>query len=85
MATGAGKTVVMTMLIAWAFCNRGVNRATQEYPSAVLVCCPNLTVKERLQVLRPDNPNNYFAAFDLVEAHAAVDHVLLDPMRTQGP
>jgi hypothetical protein len=30
------------------------------------VCCPNLTVKERLQVLRPDNPENYYAAFDLV-------------------
>ena len=25
MATGAGKTVVMAMLIAWAFCNRGRN------------------------------------------------------------
>ena len=25
MATGSGKTVVMAMLIAWAFCNRGVN------------------------------------------------------------
>ena len=66
MATGSGKTVVMAMLIAWAFCNRGVNRATEEFLSAVLVCCPNLTVKERLQVLRPENPGNYYAAFDLV-------------------
>lgn len=66
MATGSGKTVVMAMLIAWAFCNRGVNPSSSEFPSAVLVCCPNLTVKERLQVLRPDHPNNYYAAFDLV-------------------
>ena len=66
MATGSGKTVVMAMLISWAFCNRGVNRASTEFPNAVLVCCPNLTVKERLQVLRPDNPNNYYAEFDLV-------------------
>jgi type III restriction enzyme len=66
MATGSGKTVVMAMLIAWAFCNRGVNRESKEFPNAVLVCCPNLTVKERLQVLRPDNPGNYYAAFDLV-------------------
>lgn len=66
MATGSGKTVVMALLIAWAFCNRGVNPASTEFPNAVLVCCPNLTVKERLQVLRPDNPQNYFAAFDLV-------------------
>ena len=66
MATGSGKTVVMAMLISWAFCNRGVNKASREYPSAVLVCCPNLTVKERLQVLRPDDPGNYYALFDLV-------------------
>jgi type III restriction enzyme len=66
MATGSGKTVVMAMLIAWAFCNRGRNPASKEYPNAVLVCCPNLTVKERLQVLRPDNPQNYYAVFDLV-------------------
>jgi type III restriction enzyme len=66
MATGAGKTVVMAMLIAWAFCNRGVNPQSQEFPHAVLVCCPNLTVKERLQVLRPDRLDNYYTAFDLV-------------------
>jgi type III restriction enzyme len=30
MATGAGKTVVMSMLIAWAFCNRGRNPASRE-------------------------------------------------------
>ena len=66
MATGSGKTVVMAMLISWAFCNRAVNPNSTEFPNAVLVCCPNLTVKERLQVLRPDNPDNYYAAFDLV-------------------
>ena len=69
MATGSGKTVVMSLLISWAFCNRGVNPDSSEFPSAVLVCCPNLTVKERLQVLRPDNPENYYAAFDLVPVH----------------
>lgn len=66
MATGAGKTVVMAMLITWAFCNRGINPQSREFPHAVLICCPNLTVKERLQVLRPDRQDNYYAAFDLV-------------------
>lgn len=66
MATGSGKTVVMAMLISWAFCNRAVNPLSAEFPNAALVCCPNLTVKERLQVLRPDNPGNYYQAFDLV-------------------
>ena len=66
MATGSGKTVVMSMLIAWAFCNRGRNPGDERFPNAVLVCCPNLTVKERLAVLRPEREDNYYAAFDIV-------------------
>lgn len=66
MATGSGKTVVMAMLIAWAFCNRAQNPQTKEFPNAVFVCCPNLTVKERLQVLRPENPKSYYLEFDIV-------------------
>src|SRR5207249_265087 len=34
MATGSGKTVVMGMLIAWAFCNRACNSSSALYPSA---------------------------------------------------
>lgn len=66
MATGSGKTVVMSMLIAWAFCNRGMNPESTEFPNAALVVCPNLTVKERLQVLRPDHPASYYTEFDIV-------------------
>lgn len=66
MATGSGKTVVMAMTIAWAFCNRGRNPMSSDYPNAVLVCAPNLTVKNRLAVLRPEDPANYYAAFDIV-------------------
>lgn len=66
MATGSGKTVVMAMLVAWAFCNRGRNPGDERFPNAVLICCPNLTVKERLAVLRPERPDNYYAAFDIV-------------------
>lgn len=67
MATGSGKTVVMSMLIAWAFCNRGRNPADERFPNAVLVCCPNLTVKERLSVLRPGK-GSYYEQFDIVPA-----------------
>ncbi len=66
MATGSGKTVVMAMLISWAFCNRGVNPQSREYPHAALICCPNLTIKERLQVLRPENPGSYYQEFNIV-------------------
>ena len=66
MATGSGKTVVMAMLIAWAFCNRGKNPASKHYPHAVLICAPNLTVRNRLQVLKPEDVDNYYDEFDIV-------------------
>lgn len=66
MATGSGKTVVMSMLIAWAFCNRGTKPGDPRYPRRALVLCPNLTIKERLNVLRPGDPNNYYEMFDIV-------------------
>ena len=66
MATGSGKTVVMTMLIAWAFCNRGTKPGDPRFPRRALVVCPNLTIKERLQVLRPGDPDNYYDRFDIV-------------------
>jgi len=68
MATGSGKTIVMGMLIAWAFCNRGKVTSDERFPSAVLAVCPNLTIRERLQVLRPEISGNYFDEFDLVPA-----------------
>ncbi len=35
-------------------------------PVAAPVVCPNLTVKERLQVLRPEHEGNYYQAFEIV-------------------
>jgi type III restriction enzyme len=66
MATGSGKTVVMAMLISWAFCNRGTKPGDPRFSRRALVLCPNLTIKERLNVLRLGDPNNYFDMFDIV-------------------
>lgn len=66
MATGSGKTVVMAMLIAWSFCNRGTKPGDPRYSRRVLVVCPNLTIRERLAVLRPGDPDNYYERFDIV-------------------
>ncbi len=66
MATGSGKTVVMAMLIAWAFCNRGKVPSDERFPAAALIVCPNLTIKQRLQVLRPEEANNYYDEFELI-------------------
>ena len=48
MATGSGKTVVMAMLISWAFCNSGTKPGDPRFSRRALVVCPNLTIKERL-------------------------------------
>jgi type III restriction enzyme len=67
VCTGAGKTTVMAMLIAWSFCNRARVPSDERFPNAALVCCPNLTIKERLQVLRPDSSGeDIYAQFELL-------------------
>ena len=40
MATGSGKTIVMAMLIAWAFCNRSKNPASRQFPTPCLYVRP---------------------------------------------
>ena len=66
MATGSGKTVVMGMVIAWQVLNKLANPQDRRFSDAVLLVCPNLTIKERLQVLLPWRSNNYYDKFDLV-------------------
>ncbi|MDW8310862.1 MAG: DEAD/DEAH box helicase family protein, partial [Verrucomicrobiales bacterium] len=66
MATGSGKTVVMGMVIAWQVLNKVVNPQDRRFSDAVLLVCPNLTIRERLQVLLPWKASNYYDRFDLV-------------------
>ena len=67
LCTGGGKTVVMSMLIAWQVCNYAAySRMHDRYTNNVLIVAPNLTVKERLGVLIPKSPNNYYDMFSIV-------------------
>lgn len=66
LATGAGKTVVMAMVIAWQVLNKLANPQDRRFSDAVLMVCPNLTIKERLQVLLPSKDGNYYEKFDIV-------------------
>jgi len=66
MATGSGKTVVMGMVIAWQVLNKLANPQDRRFSDAVLIVCPNLTIRKRLQVLLPWRPENYYQQFDLV-------------------
>lgn len=66
MATGSGKTTVMAMVAAWSILNKVANRQDARFSDSVLIVGPNLTVKERLQVLAPQRAGNYYEKFDLV-------------------
>jgi type III restriction enzyme len=66
MATGTGKTLVMAMLIAWSALNKAANAQDTRFADAVLVVCPNLTVKERLAELDPHATTNAYRSFDLI-------------------
>ncbi|MGB7987989.1 MAG: DEAD/DEAH box helicase family protein [Candidatus Methylophosphatis roskildensis] len=66
LATGAGKTTVMAMLIAWQTIN-AVRRATSKnFTRGFLVCAPGLTIKDRLRVLQPNDPDSYYKDRELV-------------------
>ncbi|WP_414654917.1 BPTD_3080 family restriction endonuclease [Iamia sp.] len=60
MATGTGKTVVMAMLIAWQTLNKAANPQDGRFTDAFLVVCPGLTIRDRLRVLEPSEPDNYY-------------------------
>ncbi len=66
MATGTGKTVVMAMLIAWQAANKVASPQDARFSKNILVMAPGLTVKSRLQVLLPENPDNFYDQFDIV-------------------
>jgi type III restriction enzyme len=69
MATGSGKTVVMGMLIAWQVLNKIANPRNALYTDAFLVVAPGITIRDRLRVLLPSDPENYYKQRDLVPAY----------------
>jgi len=68
MATGSGKTVVMAMLVAWQTCNKVVTPRDARFAKRFLFVTPGITIRDRLQVLRPTSPGNYYDERDLVPA-----------------
>jgi type III restriction enzyme len=53
LATGAGKTTVMAMLIAWQTINAVRRPQSKRFTRGFLVVAPGLTIKDRLRVLHP--------------------------------
>jgi type III restriction enzyme len=66
MATGTGKTTVMAMLAAWQILINIASPEDPRYTRFLLILTPNLTIRNRLQVLKPDEVGNYFDEFNVV-------------------
>lgn len=68
MATGAGKTVVMAMIIAWQTLNAFHDADRKSFTNNFLVVTPSVTIKNRLRVLDPADDQNYYSQRGIVPA-----------------
>ena len=66
MATGAGKTTVMAMLIAWQAINAARYPNSRIFTNGFLIVTPGITIKDRLRVLKPSDPLSYYDSRELV-------------------
>jgi type III restriction enzyme len=66
LATGAGKTTVLAMIIAWQTINAVRRPGSKHFTRGFLVVSPGLTIKDRLRALQPNDPDSYYASRELV-------------------
>jgi type III restriction enzyme len=66
MATGSGKTTVMAMLIAWHTLNAVRHPNSRMFSRGFLIVTPGITIKDRLRVLLPNDPDSYYRHRELV-------------------
>ncbi|PJK28317.1 BPTD_3080 family restriction endonuclease [Minwuia thermotolerans] len=66
LATGAGKTTVMAMLIAWQTINAVRMPGSNRFSRSFLIVAPGITIRDRLRVLLPNDPENYYRTRELV-------------------
>lgn len=73
LATGAGKTTVMAMLIAWQTVNAVRHPQSQRFTRGFLIVAPGITIRDRLRVLQPNDPDSYYASRELVPTDMLAD------------
>lgn len=66
LATGAGKTTVMAMIIAWQTINAVRRPNSKRFTRGFLVVTPGITIRDRLRVLQPNDPDSYYQSRELV-------------------
>ena len=73
LATGAGKTTVMAMIIAWQTINAARRPTSTKYTRGFLLVAPGLTIKDRLRVLLPNDSESYYKTRELVPSDMMAD------------
>ncbi len=73
LATGAGKTTVMAMLIAWQTINAVRRPQSRRFTRGFLVVTPGITIKDRLRVLQPNDPDSYYRSRELIPSDLLPD------------
>jgi len=73
LATGAGKTTVMAMLIAWQTINAVRRPNSKRFTRGFLIVTPGLTIRDRLRVLQPNDPDSYYQSRELVPTDMLAD------------
>lgn len=73
LATGAGKTTVMAMLIAWQTVNAVRHPQSRRFTRGFLIVTPGITIRDRLRILQPNDPDNYYTHRELVPTDMLAD------------
>lgn len=73
LATGAGKTTVMAMIIAWQTINAVRRPNSKKFTRGFLLVAPGLTIRDRLRVLLPNDPYSYYKGRELVPSDMLSD------------
>ena len=73
LATGAGKTTVMAMIIAWQTINAARRPTSKKFTRGFLIVAPGITIRDRLRVLMPNDPDSYYDSRELVPSDMAGD------------
>jgi type III restriction enzyme len=75
MATGSGKTTVMAMIIAWQTVNAIRHPQSKRFTRGFLIVTPGITIRDRLRVLYPSDPDSYY------EHHSLLPHDMIPDIK----
>ncbi len=73
LATGAGKTTVMAMLMAWQTVNAVRRPGSKHFSRGFLIVAPGITIRDRLRVLLPNDPESYYRRREITPSDMLAD------------